>query len=361
MNARLSNILEEHAALEARLGNPTLQGNSQEYADVTRRYSELAPLAALAREWAAQSAREHDAQSMLNDEELGELAAQEIDEAGRRQVELEEEFARLTVPRDAADDRNVIVEIRAGAGGDEAALFAGDLFRMYSRRAEVLNYRVEVIDASETELGGFSKVSFQVIGKGAFAQLKYESGVHRVQRVPATEAAGRIHTSTATVAVLAEAQDLDVNLNLADVRIDVYRSSGPGGQSVNTTDSAVRVTYKPGTPEELIVTCQEGKSQIKNRDKALLVLRSRLFERKRRDEQARQRATRLSQIGSGDRSEKIRTYNYPQNRLTDHRLEGENKNYALAQVIAGDLGPVTDALAELERQELLNAPLEEAR
>ncbi|HEX2862984.1 MAG TPA: peptide chain release factor 1 [Deinococcales bacterium] len=357
----MTSILDEHAALEARLGDPALQGNLSEYTEVTRRFSELAPLAALAREARAQEARVADAHSMLDDPDLGTLAAQELDEASRRLGELEDEFTRLTLPRDAADDRNVIVEIRSGTGGDEAALFAADLFRMYSRRAEALGYRIEVLEASETELGGFSRLSFQVIGKGAYSQFKFESGVHRVQRVPATEAAGRIHTSTATVAVLPEAQDLDVDLNLADVRIDVYRSSGPGGQSVNTTDSAVRVTYRPGTPEELIVTCQEGKSQIKNREKALLVLRSRLFERKRAEEQERQRATRLSQIGTGERSEKIRTYNFPQNRLTDHRLEGENKNYPLAQVMAGDLGPVTDALADLERQELLNAPLAEAR
>jgi peptide chain release factor 1 len=358
MDSSVNKIIEEHAALEARLGDPAAQADQAAYLELSKRYAELGRVASVARELRDAHEKLAEARELLTDPDLADLARADLEHYEARLPELEAHFERLTVPADPADERNVIIEIRAGTGGAEAALFAADLYRMYLRRAEELGFRVETLEVSESEIGGFSRVSFQVVGRGAYSQFKFESGVHRVQRVPATEAAGRIHTSTATVAVMPEAEEIDVKLDMSEVRIDVYRSSGPGGQSVNTTDSAVRVTYRPGTADEMIVTSQDGKSQIKNKERALTVLRSRLYEKKRQEEMERQRQTRLSQIGTGERSEKIRTYNYPQNRVTDHRLEGDVKNFPLQQVMAGDLGPVTEALTALERDELIAASRE---
>lgn len=360
MNPRLDALIAEHASLEARLADPIVLADQATYLELNRRYGELAPIATVARDLRGAFARRDEAAALLDDPDLGELARADLREAEASIPALEAELERLTVARDPADDRNVIVEIRAGTGGDEAALFAADLYRMYARRAEAVGFRVEALDSSEGGLGGFTRVAFQVLGRGAYAELKYESGVHRVQRVPATETQGRIHTSTATVAVLPEAEEVDLKLDMADVRVDVFRSSGPGGQSVNTTDSAVRVTYRAGTADEVVVSCQDGKSQTKNKEKALTILRSRLYERQRAEEAERQRQTRLAQIGTGERSEKIRTYNFPQNRVTDHRLEGEAKNFPLQQVMAGDLGPVTEALAALDRKQALAASAAQA-
>jgi peptide chain release factor 1 len=245
----------------------------------------------------------------------------------------------------------VIIEIRAAAGGDEASLFAAEVFEMYLRYADVLGFKSEVLDTYPSSVGGLSKVSFEITGRGAYSKFKFESGVHRVQRVPATETQGRIHTSTITVAVLPEAEDVDVDLSPADYRVDVYRSSGPGGQSVNTTDSAVRITYKPGTPDEIVVTCQDGKSQIKNKEKALTVLRARLLEREREKAAAEAREARLVQIGTGERSEKIRTYNFPQSRITDHRIGYTTHN--LSETLMGKLDELTEALSSAEQQERL--------
>lgn len=285
------------------------------------------------------------------DPELREMAQMELTEVEDRLPEVERELRLKLVPDDPEEKKNVIVEVRAGTGGDEAALFAGDLFRMYTRFAERRGWRVEMMEGSEGSQGGFKEVIFGIEGKGAFGTMKYESGVHRVQRVPETESSGRIHTSAATVAVLPEAEEVDVDVNQHDLTIDVYRSSGPGGQSVNTTDSAVRITHEP---TGLVVTCQDEKSQHKNRAKAMRVLRSRLYEKKLAERNAERDAKRRSQVGSGDRSAKIRTYNFPQDRVTDHRLEGDDKNYALRDVIDGDLDEIIQSLRMNENAERLS-------
>jgi peptide chain release factor 1 len=281
--------------------------------------------------------------------ELAEMAEAELEALEARAGTLDRDIKLLLLPRDSADERNVILEVRAGTGGDEAALFAGDLFRMYQRYAALRNWRVEVITASEAEVGGYKEVIARIAGAGAYARLKFESGVHRVQRVPTTEAQGRIHTSAATVAVLPEAEEVDVQIDEKDLRIDVFRSSGPGGQSVNTTDSAVRITH---LPSGIVVSQQDEKSQHKNKAKALTILRARLFERERQRLDDARSAARRGQIGSGDRSERIRTYNFPQGRLTDHRIN--LTLYKLDQVMEGTaLDEVIDALITEHQAALL--------
>jgi peptide chain release factor 1 len=353
MNDTLHSLIQEFAALEARLADPATLADSASYGAISRRYGELTPLVATARGLLEARQRLEEARILVSDPDLGELARADITELETSIPALEARFEEQTLPKDPANERDVIVEIRAGTGGAEAGLFAADLYRMYERYAATLGYKFEGLDSNESDLGGFSKVTFEVKGAGAYAIFKFESGVHRVQRVPATESQGRIHTSTATVAVLPEAEDVDVHLDMSDVRIDVYRSGGHGGQGVNTTDSAVRVVYRSGTPDEIIVTCQDGRSQIKNKEKALTVLRSRLFEIERERSMRERSQARASQIGTGERSEKIRTYNYPQNRVTDHRLEGEVKNFPLETVIQGALGELSEALMVLERAELI--------
>lgn len=346
-----SNLTEEFSSLEGQLADPAVLGDQQRYRSLMQRYSELRPIVAASQELSAVRAQLEDARLLLDDPELADVAREELQTLQARELELESERQRLLLPRDPYDEKNVIVEIRAAAGGDEASLFAAELLDMYFRFAASLGYKTDILDSHPTEVGGLTKVSFEIRGSGAYSKFKYESGVHRVQRVPETESQGRIHTSTVTVAVLPEADDVDVNLSPADYRVDVYRSSGPGGQSVNTTDSAVRVTYKPGTDEEIIVTCQDGKSQIKNKEKALTVLRARLLEREREKAAAEQREARLVQIGGGQRSEKIRTYNFPQSRITDHRIGYTTRN--LSQVLQGDLQELTEALTKAQEQELL--------
>jgi peptide chain release factor 1 len=284
------------------------------------------------------------------DEELAAMAREELAEIERKLPEAERRLRMKLVPPDPEDEKSAIVEIRAGAGGDEAALFAGDLYRMYARFAERKGWTIELMERSEGTHGGFKEIVFGVRGEGAFGTMKYERGVHRVQRVPETESSGRIHTSAASVAVLPEAEEVDVNVNPADLQIDTFRSSGPGGQHANMTDSAVRLTHEP---TGLVVSCQDEKSQHKNKSKAMRVLRARLYERERAEQQAERDAERRSQIGSGDRSAKVRTYNFPQDRLTDHRLEGDDKNYALESVIDGDLDDVIQALRLAENAEQL--------
>lgn len=274
-----------------------------------------------------------------SDEELRELAKMEISELEGQVEPLEAELKILLLPKDPNDEKNVIVEIRGGAGGDEAALFAGNLFRMYSRYAERRRWKIELLSASDTGVGGYKEVSFLIKGKGAYSRLKYESGVHRVQRIPATESGGRIHTSTATVAVLPEVEDVEVEINPNDLRIDVFRASGNGGQCVNTTDSAVRITH---IPTGIVVTCQDEKSQLKNKDKAMKVLRSRIYDMEQEKANSEQAAERRSQVGTGDRSEKIRTYNFPQGRVTDHRIG--LTLYSIDKVLNGDLDPLLDPI-----------------
>jgi len=348
---QLQDLETEFTTLEQSLGDPELISDQSRYREAMQRYAELKPVADALREYRDVLQQIEGARELAGDDEMAALAREELAQLEPRKDELEARLERLLLPKDPFDDKNVIVEIRAAAGGDEASLFAAELLTMYQRYADELGYSTEVLDSHPTEVGGFSKVSLQVKGHGAYSRFKFESGVHRVQRVPQTETQGRIHTSTVTVAVLPEAEDVDVNLHPSDYRVDVYRSSGPGGQSVNTTDSAVRITYKPGTDEEIIVTCQDGKSQIKNKEKALVVLRARLLEREREKAASEAREARLVQIGSGDRAEKIRTYNFPQSRITDHRIGYTTRN--LQQVLYGEMGEITEALqAEEQAQKL---------
>jgi peptide chain release factor 1 len=347
MRDKLEALEKELVTLEQSLGDPALISDQARYRAAMKRYSELGVIVKIYREYKEVLKRLEGARELLEDSDLATMAEDEIANLTPRQTELEEQLERLLLPKDPYDDKNVIVEIRAAAGGDEASLFAAELLNMYLRYADALGYKTEVIDSHPTDVGGFSKVAFEVQGQGAYSKLKYESGVHRVQRVPATETQGRIHTSTVTVAVLPEPEDVDIHIDPNDLRVDVYRSSGPGGQSVNTTDSAVRLTYRGGTPDEIVVTCQDGKSQIKNREKALTVLRARLLEREMEKAQAEAREARLVQIGSGERSEKIRTYNFPQSRITDHRIGYTTHN--LTDVLMGQLAELTEALSEADQ------------
>lgn len=353
MSSRLDELVSEFALVERALGDPAALADNQEYTRLTRRHRELLPVVTLVQERDQINTGIQDAQELLDDPDLRDMAQLELAELKERLTKLESELELLLLPTDPNDSKNVILELRAGAGGDEASLFVTDLLRMYTRYAEDHSLKVNVLEANESDLGGASKIVAEVNGDFAYRAFKWERGVHRVQRVPATESQGRIHTSTATVAVLPETEPHEVQLDMNEVRIDVFRSQGAGGQSVNTTDSAVRAVYRPGTPDELIVICQDGRSQIKNREKALQVLSARIAEKERIQREAKERSERASQVGSGDRSEKIRTYNYPQNRVTDHRLEGNDKNHPLDNVIEGHLSPVVAALARNEREQQL--------
>ncbi|HEY7061210.1 MAG TPA: peptide chain release factor 1 [Chloroflexota bacterium] len=342
LKQRLDEMERRYAALSDEMSQQDVLTDARRMRALGREQAELQEPVAVYQQLQSVEAQLTETRELLTDgadEELRELAREEADELSRRRAGLMAQLTDLLRPRDPNDTRDVIVEIRGGTGGDEASLFAADLFRMYLRYAEGRRWKVEVLNSSETDLGGYKEVIFEVAGRGAYSRLKYESGVHRVQRVPATEASGRIHTSTATVAVLPEVDDVEIDVNEADLRIDVYRSSGHGGQSVNTTDSAVRITH---LPTGLVVTCQDEKSQLKNKVRAMSVLRARLYDMEQQRAHAEQAEARRAQVGTGERAEKIRTYNFPQNRVTDHRIGLTLHN--LDRMMAGDLDPLIEPL-----------------
>jgi peptide chain release factor 1 len=342
MEDRILDLERRYEELGIQLADPAVIADTARLREVSREHARLHAVVDAAARLRRARRELDDARAMLDeggDPELAEMAAAEAQQLTAEVERLEAEVKLLLIPRDPLDDRDAVVEVRAGTGGDEAALFAGDLFRMYTRWAERRGWRVELVSLSEGSAGGYKEAVFVVRGDDAYGQLRYESGVHRVQRVPATETQGRIHTSAATVAVLPEAEEVDVQISPAELKIDVYRSSGPGGQSVNTTDSAVRITH---LPTGLVVTCQDEKSQHKNKDKALQVLRSRLLDMRVAEQEAERARDRKTQVGTGDRSAKIRTYNFPQSRITDHRIGFTT--HALQQVLDGDLGELVERL-----------------
>jgi len=343
LRERLERLLARHEELQHLLAEPDVFGNSARYRQLSIELSEIEPVAAAYQAWLRASGELAGTRAMLEDTDadVREMAAEEMPRLAGRVESTEAALQQLLLPRDPNDNRNIFLEVRAGTGGDEAALFAGDLFRMYSMYAERQGWTVEVLSSSEGEHGGYKEIISRIAGQGAYSRLKFESGGHRVQRVPATESQGRIHTSACTVAVLPEAEEIDdVALNPTDLRIDTFRASGAGGQHVNRTDSAVRITH---LPSGIVVECQDDRSQHKNKARAMSVLRARLLEREVSRQQAEEAATRRSLIGSGDRSERIRTYNFPQGRVTDHRID--LTLYRLAQTLEGDLDPLIDALA----------------
>jgi peptide chain release factor 1 len=346
----LADIERKYDDLEREMADPAVATDPQRLLEIGRERSELEAVVSAYRELRATDNAIAETSALVSDPEMAELAADELQTLETQRETLLGRIRTLLIPRDPNDEKDVIVEIRAGTGGDEAALFAADLFRMYTRYAERNRWKTEVMSATETDGGGFREIIFEVRGKGAYSHLRYESGVHRVQRVPVTEAAGRIHTSAVTVAVLPEADEVEVKIDERDLRIDVFRSSGPGGQSVNTTDSAVRITH---VPTGIVVSCQDEKSQHKNKAKGLKILRARLFERAAEEQRSQIAASRRSMVGTGDRSERIRTYNFREGRLTDHRIG--LTLYTLDRIMEGELDPVIDTLTTHYQAEALQA------
>jgi len=352
---RLNSVVVRYDELTNQMADPEVLGDLARLQQIAREQRELEYVVVPFQRYQAIMRQIADAQELMNadDADLRAMAQEELAVLEPQREQLESDMKVLLLPRDPNDERSVIMELRQGEGGDESALFAADLYRMYTRYAEIVGWKVELLNANENGIGGYKEISFEIQGDGAYSRLKYEGGVHRVQRVPATEARGRIHTSTATVAVLPKLDEDVIDIKQDDLRIDVFRSGGHGGQGVNTTDSAVRIVYKGGTPEEIVVTCQDGRSQLKNKEKAMSVLRARLFAIK---EAARTKAlgeSRLAQVGTGERSEKIRTYNFPQDRITDHRIGQSFSN--LPGVLAGDVQRMIDALIVYDNAERLRA------
>ena len=354
---KLETVVNRYEQIGIELTRPDVASNNELFRKLMKEHSELTPIVEKYREYTAAKTAEKEALEILaeagGDKELKELAEEELKTAKENIEVFSNELKILLLPKDPNDEKNVIVEIRGGAGGEEAALFAGSLYRMYTMYADMRRWNIEIVNANETELGGYKEISFMIEGAGAYSRLKYESGVHRVQRVPDTETQGRIHTSTVTVAVLPEAEDVELEINPADLKIDTFRSSGAGGQHINKTSSAIRVTHIPtGT----VVECQDERSQFKNKDKALKILRSRLLDVAQREHDEAIASDRKAQVGTGDRSERIRTYNYPQGRVTDHRIG--LTLYKLDQILNGDIDEVVDALITYYRTEALKAEQE---
>ena len=358
MFEKLKAVEERYEEVGRLLMQPDVASDQAQFTKLMKEHKQLTPLVEAYREYSKALSDGEEARQILEEpgleRDMKELAEEELADAKEREEKLAEELKILLLPKDPNDDKNVIVEIRGGAGGEEAALFAGVLMRMYSMYAESRRWKVEIMNANETELGGYKEVSFMVEGEGAYSRLKYESGVHRVQRVPETETAGRIHTSTVTVAVLPEAEEVEVDINPADLQIDTYRSGGAGGQHVNKTESAIRITH---LPTGLVVECQDERSQHKNKEKAMKVLRSRLYEKMLEEQNQQIASDRKSQVGTGDRSERIRTYNYPQGRVTDHRIG--LTLYKIEQILNGDLDEIIDALITADRAAKLQSSEEE--
>jgi peptide chain release factor 1 len=353
MYEKLEALEVRYAELEKLLSDPKSLEQREEWLKMSKEMASITPVVELARLLKQVDRELAEAEEMLSDSEeaeMSEFLSAEVDQLQQKKEKYEEELKEQLLPKDPYDDKNVFIEIRAGTGGEEAALFAGDLLKMYIRFAEKNGYRSEMMDAHETDIGGYKEVVLGIAGKGAYSRLKYESGVHRVQRIPSTESGGRIHTSAATVAVLPEAEEVEVEINPQDLRIDTFCATGPGGQSVNTTQSAVRITH---TPTGVVVSCQDEKSQLQNKEKALRILRSRLMDKFISEQNAELAQTRKTMVGSGDRSERIRTYNFPQNRVTDHRIGLTLHKMDL--ILAGDLDDIINELAANERAEQLKA------
>ncbi len=356
MFEKLNGVEERFQEIERRLSDPDIVKDQATYQKYVREHADLSKIVAAFRSYKQTQAAIRESHELLNDgdPEIKSLAEDEIAVLEAREAELEQELRRLLLPKDPNDDKNVILEIRAGTGGEEAALFAADLFRMYNRFAETRNWKIEIMSHHATGVGGIKEIIAMVHGKGAYSVFKYESGTHRVQRVPTTETQGRIHTSAVTVAVLPEAEDVEVEIDPGELKIDVYRSTGPGGQSVNTTDSAVRITH---LPTGMVVTCQDEKSQLKNKNKALKVLRARLLDKITTEQNEKRSQERKSQVGTGDRSGRIRTYNFPQGRVTDHRIG--LTLYKLDNILQGDIDEILQELATFyQAQALQNAEAE---
>ena len=341
MYERLNRMKNQYEELCRRMEEPETYSDPALYAQYDREARELAPIAEAYDAFLQADADMQSALELMSDPEMKELAQEEYQSAKTAQERLEQEIRLLLLPKDPNDKKNVIMEIRGGVGGEEGMLFASDLFRMYSMYVESRGWKIDVVNVNETELGGIKEISCVIEGEGAYSRLKFEAGTHRVQRVPVTESGGRIHTSAATVAVLPQVEEVDFRLDPNDLKIDTFRSSGAGGQHVNKTESAIRITH---LPTGLVVECQDERSQYKNKDRAMQILRAKLYEQEQAKQTAAVAAERKSQIGSGDRSERIRTYNFPQNRVTDHRLEGDARNFNLAAVMNGDLDGLIDAL-----------------